>query len=136
MAPTTAPKVFCTASPTFRAISVPPSSSKAASSSSAAQTHSRSGQTVKNHRANSKMENDDVNFIYQLKFLCCGNRHRTLGQGRDPTPFLVQALFLRSRNHRNPPHKRDSGALCRWAETLLHIYGISVTHKLKITLLV
>lgn len=46
MAPTTAPNVFCTASPTFRAIKVPPSSSKAASSSSVGgkqahrQTHS------------------------------------------------------------------------------------------------
>lgn len=39
MAPTTAPKVFWTASPTFLAISVPPSSSKAASSNSATWKH-------------------------------------------------------------------------------------------------
>lgn len=39
MAPTTAPKVLWTASPTFLAIRVPPSSSKAASSNSAAEKH-------------------------------------------------------------------------------------------------
>lgn len=58
MAPTTAPKVFWTASPTFLAIRVPPSSSKAASSNSATwkhvpwQTHdTRHSQIVqKNHQ--------------------------------------------------------------------------------------
>lgn len=45
MAPTTAPRVFWTASPTFLAIRVPPSSSKAASSSSAAGDH---GHCVRN----------------------------------------------------------------------------------------
>lgn len=47
MAPTTAPNVFWTASPTFLAIRVPPSSSKAASSnSSTRQTHTCSGKNL------------------------------------------------------------------------------------------
>lgn len=53
MAPTTAPNVFWTASPTFLAINVPPSSSKAASSNSAAgKTRTRDirhSHTVRNH---------------------------------------------------------------------------------------
>lgn len=49
MAPTTAPKVFWTASPTFLAIRVPPSSSKAASSNSATHELIRHLHTVKNH---------------------------------------------------------------------------------------
>lgn len=135
MAPTTAPNVFWTASPTFLAIRVPPSSSKAASSNSATGKNQPFAQAVRNHiQKTTEMQHWTLKRIYQLGFPCCGNRRHTHGLVQGPSPSPGPAGFLRSRNHRSPPHKHDSGAWCRWAGTLPHIYDISAAHRFFIFL--
>ena len=69
--------------------------------------------------------------IYRLRFPCCGNRRRRPAQVRGPSLSPGRAWFLRSRSRRSPPHRHGSGAWCRWAGTLPHIYGISASNTMS-----
>lgn len=120
MAPTTAPNVFWTASPTFLAIRVPPSSSKAASNNSVTREDAMKKEKGPLQR--------DEKVPYRLGSPCCGSRRRTPARGPGPSPAPGPAATWRSRNRRTPPRTHGSGAWCRWLGTLRHICGISEAH--------